>query len=552
MNRVPSSRRPPLPPQPFHSAPPNMLRPKDEDDRARDPDGDMAVAHVLESFLADLERGRPADPVRVLAENPAISDRLRACLEVLQIATPQDDGGPLHFPGGGLLERSLDDYELLDEIARGGMGVVYRARQRSLNRLVAVKLISTSVLAAPDPVRRFRAEAEALALLDHPRIVPIYEFGEAEGVCYFSMRLLTNGSLADRLADYAAAPRAAAVLIGQVARAIHHAHRRGVLHRDLKPSNILLDADGQPQIADFGLAKRLGAEADLSSTGMVIGTPSFMAPEQAERQLAAVTAASDIYGLGAILYAMLTEKPPVDGESLTEILLRLRERPPAPPCRLNPRVDRRLEAICLKCLEKEPGRRYGTAAELADDLDRYLGGQPVQALPRRRLPTPGIANRLRFPRPFPIAGLVAVLLGLVLLTPVSRIDAVPGLQLSRIGQPRPWAYPLLQHLVGLDLLMMGIGWSTLRNRAWSLGSSLYVSTIALLLLSSHLLSLLTADAWSPADDSTRPLRLELDNSWPLLGLLLLGSFALGLRASSSFEFFTRRQTHGRRQHRPER
>jgi tetratricopeptide (TPR) repeat protein len=264
------------------------------------------------------------------------------------------------------------------------MGVVYRARQKSLNRLVALKMVRAGRWSSAADVRRFRNEAETVALLDHPHIVPVYEVGEEQGQLYFSMKLVGGGSANEQLARFTGHPRAAARLVVSVARAVHHAHQRGVLHRDLKPSNILLDAQGQPLVTDFGLAKRVEGAPTLTESGALIGTAPYMAPEQTYGRKGAVTTATDVYGLGALLYALLTGRPPFTGETPLEILEQVKEQAPQPPGRLNPRVDRDLETVCLKCLEKEPPRRFGAAEAVAEDLERWLKGEPIMARPAGR------------------------------------------------------------------------------------------------------------------------------------------------------------------------
>jgi tetratricopeptide (TPR) repeat protein len=283
------------------------------------------------------------------------------------------------------------DYQLLAEIGRGGMGVVFKAQQLSLPRTVALKMILSGRLASPPERQRFRLEAEAAARLDHPHIVPLYEVGTLQGLPFYSMKLVSGGNLAQRQWPRPLTPaeqRRTAQLLATVAEAIHHAHQCGVLHRDLKPANILLDAEGQPHVTDFGLAKHLGesgaGERPITPSGAAVGTPSYMAPEQALGPKA-VTTAADVYSLGCILYELLTGRPPFRAETPLATLLDVLERSPPPPRSLWPTLDRDLETICLKCLEKDPAHRYASAAALAEDLRRFAAGEAIQGRPLSRL-----------------------------------------------------------------------------------------------------------------------------------------------------------------------
>jgi tetratricopeptide (TPR) repeat protein len=370
-------------------------------------DREGQLCEVLAAYFEAAQAGRAPEREVWLARHPDLAGELAAFLQeqdrLLRMTEPlrsiveeiQDlERGPGHdlleavgdLPGRPTTSAPvIGDYVLLDEIDRGGVGVVYRARQRGLNRDVALKMLRAGVLADSDDRRRFRFEAEAVARLDHPNIVPVHEVGNHDGFSYLAMKLVEGSSLARRVGDYADDPKAAARLVAAVARAIHHAHQRGILHRDLKPSNILVDAQGQPHVTDFGLARRVAGDSDLTRSGDVVGTAPYMAPEQATGRRGSTTVATDVYGLGAVLYALLSGRPPFQADSPLETLDQVRQKAPEPPGRNGRSVDLDPATICLKCLEKEPERRYPSALALAEDLERWLRGEPIAARPVGRL-----------------------------------------------------------------------------------------------------------------------------------------------------------------------
>jgi len=269
------------------------------------------------------------------------------------------------------------EYELLHEIARGGMGVVYKARHRKLNRVVALKMILAGQLASSADVQRFYIEAEAAAKLEHPGIVPIFQIGETDGQHFFSMGFVNGPSLADRVRNGPMPPRDAAAMTMQIAEAIAHAHENKVVHRDLKPANILIDADGQPKVTDFGLAKKVEAADSLTASGQILGTPGYMPPEQASGGAKHIGPTADVYSLGAILYALLTGRAPFQADSVMDTLVQVVEQEPIRPRHYTQGIDRDLERICLKCLAKSPEDRYQSANQLNGDLRRFLDGDPL-------------------------------------------------------------------------------------------------------------------------------------------------------------------------------
>ena len=306
------------------------------------------------------------------------------------------------------------DYEIGEEIGRGGQGVVYRARQRSLNRTVALKVIGLGQWSSTPHLRRFRHEAEAAASLEHPQIVPIYEIGERDGSCYFSMKFVEGGRLDELVKNEPMPPRRAAELLVKIARTVQFAHERGILHRDIKPGNILLDSSGEPHLTDFGLARLIEQESTITNSFEVLGTPSYMSPEQAAGRAKELTPAADVYSLGAVFYHILTGEPPFAGGTTYDTIRLVLDTEPRNPRTRNPKIDVDLATICLKCLGKDPDRRYPTAEALADDLERWLRHEPIHA---RRT---GVATRagkwVRRNRAVTVLAAVIVVLAIVLGT----------------------------------------------------------------------------------------------------------------------------------------
>ena len=355
----------------------------------------------LAGLVESLSEARGPEAValleRLVADHPDLSGQLRELFAAISMADavgeastilepPRSESQPLappptgsFVPGVTPLPAEFDDYELLEELGRGGMGIVYRARQKSLDRIVAVKMLLRRDLATAADLARFRSEAEAAARLDHPGIVSIFQVGECGGHPFYSMRFIEGTTLAKRLAAGSVPSREAATILARVAEAVDAAHRGGVLHRDLKPSNILIDAAGKPHVSDFGLAKRIEADQDVTHTGAILGTPCYMSPEQAAGSRGDVGPTSDVWSLGAILYQTLTGRPPFQAANPMDTLLAVLESDPPVPRSLDPGVDRDLEMIALKSLQKPQDLRYASAAELAADLRAFLAGEPVAA-----------------------------------------------------------------------------------------------------------------------------------------------------------------------------
>jgi serine/threonine-protein kinase len=359
-----------------------------------DPARDERLADLLAALTAEAQRGGQPDIDRVAAAHPDLADELRELWAAVQFANeftrPSKTqptlpaNGPIRVdpapPPASPLPRAFGGFDLLEELGRGGMGFVYKAWDRSLKRMVALKMILRGELAMPADLARFQVEAAAAAHLSHPNIVPLFAVGCEASVHYYAMQFIDGQTLGTLMSRGPLRPRDAARYLAVVARAVHYAHERGVLHRDLKPSNVLVDASGQPHVTDFGLAKRIAtatnvpseSETGLTLSGAILGTPTYMAPEQVSNRRGKPSPASDVYSLGVILYEMLTGRPPFQGATPVDTLLLVLDQDPVRPRLLNPKVDPDLELICLKCIQKDPALRYASAAKLAGDLEAYL------------------------------------------------------------------------------------------------------------------------------------------------------------------------------------
>lgn len=350
-------------------------------------DHERQLAQLLAHLTDRVQRGEAIDLEQICRERPELAAELRELWGTIMVANAIGSDSTL---GDGqtvpdrrdepdALPRRIGEYELDREIGRGGMGVVYLARQMRLNRQLAVKMILRGPLASQGDRDRFLAEAQAAARLDHPGIVPVYQVGEDHGRMYFSMKYIKGPTLSELLDHGPMEPQRAAQLLAKVARAIDFAHQHGVLHRDLKPSNILIDEQGEPHVTDFGLAKQTTDAHSMTQPGAIVGTPAYMSPEQAAGHRGSVGPASDVYSLGAILYHMLTGTPPFQATSPVDTVMKVIEQDPVPPRQHNRQVDRDLEIIAVRCLQKPPDLRYDSAAALADDLEAYLHHEPIAA-----------------------------------------------------------------------------------------------------------------------------------------------------------------------------
>jgi serine/threonine protein kinase len=409
---------------------------------------DPRLSELLVRWENLQQQGQSLSAEELCADCPELVAELKQQIQALQsvnhlLGAAQSQASPASAPSAQqerdtAYRPTVPGYEILGVLGHGGMGVVYKARQVRLNRIVALKMILAGAHAGPRELARFRTEAEAAARLQHAHIVQIHEVGEQNGSPYFSLEFMDGGSLAQKLNGAPQPPRQAVDLVETLARAIHTAHEQGIVHRDLKPANVLLTADGLPKIADFGLAKRLNPESgapaqrDQTKSGDIMGTPSYMAPEQAAGKTKEIGPVTDVYALGAVLYEMLTGRPPFRAETPFDTMSQVVSEEPVPPTRLQPKVPRDVETICLKCLRKEPGKRYASALALADDLRRFLNHEPIQARPVGR-----VEKLWRWCQRNPyVAGLSAIVVCLLLSVLLIATIATVSIAAARERQAR--------------------------------------------------------------------------------------------------------------------
>jgi tRNA A-37 threonylcarbamoyl transferase component Bud32 len=396
-----------------------------------------ALVLVWGEALLRFERGEAPQPSEYRARFPQHADTLAAQFELERHLEPPPNAATLppgEPPGAaGPPRPQVPGYEVLEELGRGGMGVVYKARHLKLNRLVALKMILAGSHAGGQELARFRAEAEAVARLQHPNIVQIYEVGEHGGLPYFTLEFCPGGSLAAQLDGTSLPPHRAAQLVEVLARAVHAAHQCGIIHRDLKPANVLLAADSTPKITDFGLAKRLDGAGGQTASGAVVGTPSYMAPEQAGGRSKESGPATDVYALGAILYELLTGRPPFKAATPLDTVLQVLRDEPVPPRQLAPMTPRDLETVCLKCLAKDHRQRYPSAADLAGDLRRFMESKPIQARP-----VTAWERARKWAKRRPAVAALLLVCGAAVLASVGLVTgAFPGAPLPRGGPNGP-------------------------------------------------------------------------------------------------------------------
>jgi tetratricopeptide (TPR) repeat protein len=461
-----------------------------------------------ESSAYEQQQAR-TDWLDTLADGPAVLD---------------PDDAPPEVPG----------YKILGELGRGGMGVVYRALNVDQGRVVALKMILAGRLATAQDRLRLQNEAQAVAALDHPNIVPILDSGQQDRLPYFSMRLIEGESLAQRQGGVRDDGRTAARLMMDIAGAVHHAHQRGILHRDLKPANILVDEDGRPYVTDFGLAKRIHANDGLTRTGWFMGSPGYMAPEQAAGDPSKITTATDVYGLGAILYAVLTGRAPFDCGSVQETLNQLRNRAPDPPSSVNPKAPHPLELICLKCLEKDPARRYSSAEAFADDLRRWLVGEPIAARPVGFLVRTWLWAR-RNPSQAALTGALAtVFLAAIVVGATLWYRAEASLRDARLAESRERTARLgSQARLSLATAAIKENYVNVRDSLWLLERDVDGSRARLLRQAGAFYKKLQT---SLQDDPTPEAQAQLANAYLELGQITLESRGANSKTESAAAF----------------